>query len=118
MRRTVRRLIESPAAEPRQPAGFERRAASLPPAMRRRYASEVYAKLPRGCRGLLITLEYPQAEMDGPPFAVPEDEVDALFAPAWDVELVERRDILANEPRFIADGVSALSTAVYRLRKR
>ena len=109
----------SPALLGAMDAVYDRAALiALPPAMRRRYASEVYAKLPRGCRGLLITLEYPQAEMDGPPFAVPEDEVDALFAPAWDVELVERRDILANEPRFIADGVSALSTAVYRLRKR
>lgn len=91
---------------------------ALPPAMRRRYVDEVYGRLPRGCRGLLITLEYPQAEMDGPPFPVEEDEVRALFAPDWDVTLLERRDILANEPRFRDDGVTALSTAVYRLQRR
>lgn len=91
---------------------------ALPPAMRRRYVDEVYGKLPAGCRGLLITLEYPQAEMDGPPFAVEEAEVRGLFAPRWEVELLERRDILAQEPRFIADGVTALSTAIYGLRKR
>ncbi len=90
---------------------------ALPPAMRRRYVAEVYAKLRRGCRGLLITLEYPQAEMQGPPFPVREDEVRGLFAADWEVELLERRDILAQEPRFQADGVSALSTAVYRLRR-
>lgn len=90
---------------------------ALPPAMRRRYAGEVYARLPPGCRGLLITLEYPQAEMQGPPFAVPEAEVRQLFA-GWDVQLLERRDILAQEPRFIADGVTALSTAAYRLLRR
>ena len=90
---------------------------ALPPAMRHPYVAEVYGRLPSGCRGLLITLEYPQTEMDGPPFSVEEAEVRALFAPAWDVELLERRDILAQEPRFRDGGVSALSTAVYRLQR-
>jgi thiopurine S-methyltransferase len=91
---------------------------ALPPAMRRQYVAEVYGRLPPGCRGLLITLEYPQAEMEGPPFSVEEAEVRALFAPAWELELLERRDILAQEPRFRDGGVSSLSTAVYRLRRR
>lgn len=91
---------------------------ALPPDLRRRYAGEVYGRLPGGCEGLLITLEYPQAQMQGPPFSVPEAEVRALFAADWDVEPLERRDILAQEPRFSADGVTALSTAVYRLRRR
>ena len=91
---------------------------ALPAGMRRRYVDEVYGKLPAGCRGLLITLEYPPAEKDGPPFPVPEEEVHALFAPHWDVERHTRRDILASEPRFIAGGVTALSTAVYRLQRR
>ena len=90
---------------------------ALPPALRRRYVAEVYARLPQGCRGLLITLEYPQAEKDGPPFSVDEAEVRELFAPQWQVELLERRDILAQEPGFRAEGVSALSAAVYRLQR-
>ncbi|UNK56761.1 thiopurine S-methyltransferase [Pseudoxanthomonas daejeonensis] len=90
---------------------------ALPPAMRRRYVAEVYGKLPRGCRGLLITLEYPQAQMDGPPFSVGEAEVRELFAQDWAVELLERKDILAHEPRFSDDGVTALATAVYRLQR-
>jgi thiopurine S-methyltransferase len=91
---------------------------ALPPAMRRQYVDEVYGRLPPGCRGLLITLEYPQAEMEGPPFSVEEAEVRALFAPAWELELLERRDILAQEPRFRDAGMSSLSTAVYRLQRR
>ena len=35
-----------------------------------------------------------------------------------DEQLLTRRDILAGEPRFIAEGVTALSTAVYRLQRR
>ena len=86
--------------------------------MRARYADEVYGRLPIGCRGLLITLEYPQPEKDGPPFSVDEAEVHRLFADRWDIERLERRDILANEASFRAEGVTALHTAVYRLRKR
>lgn len=98
-------------------AGVYDRAAlvALPPALRRRYRDTVYAGLPRGCRGLLVTLEYPQAQKDGPPFSVEQAEVQALFPPQWDARLLERRGILEHEPRFRAQGVSALDTAVYRL---
>jgi len=88
---------------------------ALPPALRTRYVGEVYARLPQGCRVLLITLEYPQHEREGPPFDVDEAEVRRLFAPAWQVDVLERRDILADEPGF---GVSALTTVVYRLHKQ
>ena len=47
-----------------------------------------------------------------------EADVHALFAPHWDVERLTRRDILASEPRFIAEGVTALATAAYRLQRR
>lgn len=91
---------------------------ALPPELRRRYADTFYARLPSGCRGLLITLEYPQHEKAGPPFSVGEDEVHALFSPDWDVTLLERRDILAQQSAFVAEGVGALHTTVYRLDKR
>ena len=111
---------------------------ALPPALRLRYVDALYACLPARCRGLLITLEYPQGEKEGPPFAVTSDsddmsyDVDALeqvseadyrahtarHADArWDVDLLERRDILAAEQTFIDEGVTALHTCVYRLQR-
>jgi thiopurine S-methyltransferase len=100
-------------------AVFDRAAIiALPPEMRERYVREVYGKLPSGCRGLLITLEYPQQEKAGPPFSVAEDEVRSLFEGEWRVTLLERRDILGQQPRFQAEGVTALETAVYRLERR
>lgn len=100
-------------------AVFDRAALiALPPAMRPRYAGELYARLPQGCRGLLITLEYPPEEKQGPPFAVPEAEVRELYGREWTVEVLERRDILAQQPGFQAEGVSALDTVVYRLLRR
>ena len=91
---------------------------ALPPDLRRTYAAAAWRDLPPGCRGLLITLEYPQAEKAGPPFSVDADEVATLLDRDWVVDVVERRDILANEPGFVADGVTALSTAVYRVARR
>jgi len=90
---------------------------ALPRAMRDRYVGELHARLPAGCRELLITLEYPEGEKAGPPFAIDADEVQRLYARDWTIEQVERRDILASQPRFIEEGVTALHTAVWRLAK-
>lgn len=99
-------------------AVFDRAALiALPPALRQRYADALYACLPARCRALLITLEYPQDEKEGPPFSVSESEVRARFGSRWDVDLLERRDILASEQTFIDEGVTALDTCVYRLQR-
>ncbi|MGV8959471.1 MAG: thiopurine S-methyltransferase [Stenotrophomonas sp.] len=90
---------------------------ALPAPLRQHYAQTVYANLPRDCRGLVITLEYPQAEKQGPPFSVEQDEVERLFAAPWRTTLLERREILADEPSFQAEGVTQLGTAVYRLQR-
>lgn len=91
---------------------------ALPAPIRERLAREVYARLPAGSRGLLITLDYPPQEMDGPPFPVDDAEAHRLFDPHWQVEQLERRDILASQPHFAEQGVTALHTAVYRLQRK
>ncbi|MET0328997.1 MAG: thiopurine S-methyltransferase [Luteimonas sp.] len=91
---------------------------ALPPELRRTYAATAWHRLPAACRGLLVTLEYPQTEKHGPPFSVEASEVHALLDADWQVDAIERRDILANEPGFVAEGVTALSTAVYRVERR
>lgn len=101
-------------------AGVFDRAAlvALPPDLRRRYAHCTWAALPQGCRGLVVTLEYPQAQKAGPPFAVAAEEMLALFGEDWAPVLLERSDILATEPRFIEAGVDALASAAWRLERQ
>ena len=100
-------------------AVFDRAALiALPPELRQRYVGELYAKLPNGCRGLLITLEYPQQQKAGPPFAVEEAEVHALYDRDWTLSVLERSDILASQPGFVADGVTSLHNVGYRLQRR
>lgn len=100
-------------------AGFYDRAAliALPRATRRRYAAEIYGRLPMGCRGLLLTVDYPQAEMGGPPFAVDPAEVDTLYTERWTVQTLDERDILTHEPKFAERGLTRMSTSVYRLER-
>ena len=99
-------------------AVFDRAALiALPPQLRQRYVADLYAALPSGCRGLLIALEYPQQDRDGPPFSVQEDEVRTRYGVHWDVTLCERRNIPADHPGFV-NGASRVDTAVYRLHRK
>lgn len=99
--------------------GFYDRAAliALPPAMRQRYTAHVYGSLPTHCRGLLLTVNYAQHQMDGPPFAVDQAEVNALYADRWAIQTLEERDILATEPKFAQRGLTRMNTSVYRLER-
>lgn len=91
---------------------------ALPAAMRRTYARCVHARLRPGCPVLLITLDYPGGQMEGPPFPVDAQEVESLFGADFQIERLERRDILASEPHFAAQGLTALHTSVYALRRQ
>lgn len=91
---------------------------ALPPAMRADYVRHVYGQLAPDYQGLLITLDYDQTQMAGPPFAVLDDEVQALYADHSEAEIISRRDILAKEPKFAQRGLTALDTVVYRLQGR
>jgi thiopurine S-methyltransferase len=91
---------------------------ALPAPLRERLAGEVYAKLPARARGLLITLDYPAGEMQGPPFSVDDAEAHRLLDAHWRIKQLERRDILASQPSFSERGVTALHTAVYGLERR
>ncbi len=91
---------------------------AMPAPMRRRLVNELYVQLPAGSAGLLITLAYPGNEMQGPPFSVDDAEVHDLFDKRWQVDRLEYRDILASQPSFSDQGVSALHTGVYALTRR
>jgi len=89
---------------------------ALPPSMRSTYARHMAHIKPAGATTLLISVEYPQAEMNGPPFSVEETEVRALYEPAYRVECLADIDALPDNPRFQQRGLSRLHEKVYRLR--
>jgi len=91
---------------------------ALPPPMRERYATHLLEILPAGLRGLLITLDYDQAQMSGPPFAVTDAEVQRLFGNDWAVQALEEQDVLSESGKFLQAGVTRLQERVYRLAGR
>lgn len=90
---------------------------ALPPLMRERYVAHLNAVLPQGCRGLLVSLDYDQAQKAGPPFAVTDDEVQLLLADRWRLSLLEEQDILGDSWKFVQEGVTRLEERAYRLVK-
>jgi len=108
-----------PAALGRIEAVFDRGSlVALPPLLRQRYAAKLTELSPPGTRTLLVTMEYDQSKMNGPPHAVPEAEVRALFGATHDIELIERNGALDDFPRFAQRGVTTLSEAYYLLTRR
>ncbi|MCY1185737.1 Thiopurine S-methyltransferase [compost metagenome] len=85
--------------------------------MRAAYVRHLGAILPPTQRGLLVTLEYPQEQMDGPPFAVLESEVRERYGDGWAVETLERCDALAENDKFLQRGVRQLDEVAYRLTR-
>jgi thiopurine S-methyltransferase len=91
---------------------------ALPPEMRERYARHLASILPPATQILLITVEYPQAEMQGPPFSVTAGEVEALYREYAEVRELAEQDVLAQNPRFQQRGLSRLREHIFLLTLR
>jgi thiopurine S-methyltransferase len=91
---------------------------ALPPDMRERYACHLADILPRGTQILLVTFDYPQTEMQGPPFAVTPSEVEALYGKYADIRLLVKEDTLSQNPRFKQRGISRMEESIFLLTLR
>lgn len=100
-------------------AVFDRAALiALPPETRPAYAKHLAGLLPAGARNLLVSFDYPQEEMSGPPFSVPQAEIRSLFGSCFDIAPLGRTDILDAEPRFRARGLTRLTETCWILLRR
>jgi len=89
---------------------------ALPVPMRERYAAHLQ-KIMSQCMGLLITLDYDQGQMPGPPFSVADDEVRRLLGDVWQLEVLQEQDVLGESWKFLQAGVTRLDERVYRISK-
>lgn len=90
---------------------------ALPAPMRRRYVEQLRAMLPDAVEILLVTATYPPEQMEGPPFSVSEEEVRALYAPPFHVEMLLRKDIFRPDSALARRGLRQLLAQIYRIRK-
>ena len=78
---------------------------AMPPHKRGEYVAQVRSLLAPGAVGLVVTLEYDESEMTGPPFCVLESEVREHLADAK-LEIIARRDVVDDEPRWREKGLT------------
>ena len=87
------------------------------PELRAAYVEHMTALTSPGTQTLLLTMEYTQAQMSGPPFSMTADDVEGLYAREHSIERLSRHDILANEPRLRSRGLTELHEVCYRLTR-
>ena len=87
---------------------------ALPPVMRQDYAVKL-TELAQSAPKLLVTLEYEQSKMDGPPFSVSKNEVQALYQANYQVKQLSAQDVLGNNEKFRAKGLDYMNECIYQL---
>lgn len=88
---------------------------ALPENMQRDYVKKLAQLLEFGTTILLIALDYPQAQMSGPPFSLSHADIAKLYQSWCEIELLADEDVLEQELRFKERGLTQLREQVYRL---
>jgi thiopurine S-methyltransferase len=88
---------------------------ALPPTMRQDYVRHLRQLLKPGCRMLTISYEFNQQQRPGPPFSVPQAELDKLFGDWCTIEKLHSESTLEKHQMLKAAGVEALNEEVYRI---
>lgn len=91
---------------------FDRAAlVAMDPKLRDDYVAATTKLLSKGGRVLLVSLEHDAGV--GPPHAVTESDVSALYASTIDVELLEREDIASTSAHILAKGATYVREVAY-----
>lgn len=90
---------------------------AMPPERRPAYAAQLTRLTAGAVRMLLICMDYPQDEMAGPPFSVPEAEVRTLYREHFEIQSLAVVDIWAENPRFRERGMTRLDEHVLALHR-
>jgi len=85
---------------------------ALPGEMRKQYVEALARLVKPGTAVLLVSMDYPQEEMSGPPFSVSAEEIDALYGEDFVVCLLQT---VAVPPK---KGVSRMREQIWLMRRR
>jgi thiopurine S-methyltransferase len=89
---------------------------ALPADMRKTYADKINKLLKSGGKCLLMTYEYDQPLMDGPPFSVKTGELRELYGHSFEIELMEARKPKVEGSRM--EALPSVEEKIYLLTKR
>ncbi|MFT6914683.1 MAG: thiopurine S-methyltransferase [Motiliproteus sp.] len=90
---------------------------ALPPSMRDAYIDKLVSLLRPDGQILLITLEYPPEERQGPPFSISEAEVVARFSERFSIEKLDSEVLTRASADFSRRGLLGSQETVFRLRR-
>lgn len=91
---------------------------ALPKEMRPAYSARLSELMPQGGRMLLITNNYDQTEMDGPPFSVTTEEVEDLYATDFEITRLEQYETINSHPGLQERGLSSFMLNSLLLTRR
>ena len=90
---------------------------SWTPEARQSYVKQLTLLTSPGTQTLLIAVEYPPEQMQGPPFPLTRDTIQNLYAGHYSIEELARHEILELEPRLKARGLTELREVCYRMTR-
>ena len=90
---------------------------SMPPAKRTAYAKKLLELTASRAEMLLISFDYSQQEMNGPPFSVPVEEIQQHYGPHYEIEVLHKENLIESVQKFNRRGLkSYFFEKVYRLK--
>jgi len=91
---------------------------AIEPDNRSLYARHMLTIVPRDTPVLMVTLQYDQSLVQGPPFSVPTNEVGALYGNRYDIQLLLQQEKIEDEPRWRDRGLLSFVECALRLDKK
>lgn len=86
----------TPKQLPRIDAVYDRASmVALPKETRIHYAAHLH-RLTNNAKQLLISFEYPEKTLNGPPFSVPESEINTLYDPHYHITHCDKSTMMVN----------------------
>jgi len=90
---------------------------ALPEDMRKQYVELLANNLPKHVSILLVTIEYNQSLMSGPPFSISSDEIEQLYKPYFLVDNLYEQDVINEQPRFKQRGLDTMVERVFKISR-
>lgn len=88
---------------------------ALPEQMRKQYVELLVNELPDTVTMLLVTVDYKQSLMTGPPFSITDEEVQSLYSDHFKIEILHQKDVIEEQQRFKDRGLDYMIERVYKI---
>jgi len=82
---------------------------------RQSYVAKMLELIPASTPMLLVTLEYDQQVMMGPPYSVPVKEIESLYSPHYQAEVLTHSEQIDERPRWREIGLQSLLETALKL---